>query len=96
MTRKNITLEKLAKEAEPYDPSVAKVGYLLKFVEGNAELEEQFQKELTNEFLKSIQEVGKCYFVINNESYKAKKKIDKKIRLGYCGKERVPLISLDI
>ena len=60
------------------------------------ENEEQFKKEINSEFLKRIDEVGKCYFVINFRSYKNKRELPKKLRLGYCGRENVPLISLDI
>lgn len=95
MTR-DITLKTLARNAEPYDPSVAEKGYLLKFVEEDSSLEEQFKKEINSEFLKRVDEVGKCYFVINFRSYKNKRELPKKLRLGYCGRENVPLISLDI
>ena len=96
MTRDNITLEALAKEATPYDPSVCGQGKLLELVKKYPNLGEQFQQLVTEEFLERVNEVGKCYFVINNKSYKARIILPKNIRISYCGQERNPLISIDI
>ncbi len=96
MTRDNITIEALAKEAEPYDPSVANPGDLLEVINKFPELKIQLEEKITNEFLKKITEEGKCYFVINNVSYKYKIKREKEVRMSYCGKRKKPLISIDI
>lgn len=96
MTRDNITLEALAKIAEPYDPSVAGKEKILEIVKQYPKLEKQFQQLVTDEFLKRIEDVGKCYFVINNKSYKARITLPKNVRICYCGKEKKPLISVEI
>ena len=96
MTRDNTILEAIAKEAEPYDPSVANYGDLLEIINKDPGLKTQLKEKMTDEFLKKIDEVGKCYFVINNKSYKARIILPKNIRISYCGQERNPLISIDI
>lgn len=96
MTRDNTILEAIAKEAEPYDPSVANYGDLLEIINKDPGLKTQLKEKMTDEFLKKINEVGKCYFVINNVSYKHKIKSEKEVKLSYCGKEKKPLISINI
>ncbi len=96
MTRDNITLEALAKEATPYDQSVCGQGKLLELVKKYPNLGEQFQQVVTEKFLTRIEEVGKCYFIINNKSYKARKNLPKSVRISYCGQSKDPVISVDI
>ena len=97
MTCDSITLETLAKNAEPYDPSVAEKDKLLEIIKGKEEFERQFEEKITPDFIKRINEVGKCYFIINYVSYKQKIFSTKgELRLSYCGKSRDPVISVDI
>ena len=97
MTCDSITLETLAKNAEPYDPSVTEKDKLLEIIKGKEEYEKQFEEKITSDFIERINEIGKCYFVINNVSYKQKVFNSKgELRLSYCGKSKEPLISIDI
>lgn len=94
--KKIINLKTLAEKAKPYDPSTYRTKYFVEIVNENPKLQEQFKEVITEEFLKRIEEVGECYFVINNRSYKSKKKLRKQVRVSLCGPERAPLISVDI
>lgn len=91
-----INLKTLAEKAKPYDPSTYNTEYFIQLVKENPDLEEQFKEKLYEEFLKRIEEVGECYFIINNRSYKSKKNLRKQVRVSLCGPERAPLISVDI
>lgn len=97
MTRDNITLEALVRGAEPYDPSVGKCGDLMECIEKNPKLKEQLMEELTDSFISRVKEVGKCYFVINNISYKQRIiRTEEIVKVGYCGREESPLISINL
>lgn len=94
---KDITLLALAKKSVPYDPSVADQEHFLDLVRRNEEFEKQFQEKVTDEFLKKVRREGKCYFAINNVSYKQiKGEFKEQLRVGYCGMDNKPLLSIDM
>lgn len=98
MTRdKDITLLALAEKAEPYDPSVADRKLLLEIIRKNEDFERQFKEKITDEFLEKVKKEGKCYFAINNVSCKSPiSKAGNQLRIGYCGVDEKPLLSIDI
>lgn len=98
MTRDQMkNLKTLVKEAKPYDPSTYGRESFIKLINENPELEKQFEEKINEKFLQRIEEVGECYFIINNRSYKLRKKDNSKtLRIGLCGQERAPLISVDM
>lgn len=93
-----MSLLELAEQAEPYDQS-SKEKFLEVIRENLKELNKDYQKSShKEEFLQKIRETGKVYFVLNQESYKDKLKLQKhpNVRVYVAFQEKVANISLYI
>ena len=93
MTRDGIpTLEALVQIATPYERHAYTREVFLQYI--TPELEEKFSELYTEEFGDAIEEKG-VYFIVNYQKPSIFPR-SRTIRIGLCGQEGLPTISLDL
>jgi hypothetical protein len=88
----NITLAEAAKIAEPYDPPSHSKEYLEYVIRKNPQLESDFQQQFTEEYRKLAEEKG--LFFITNWHVGKRENSKVEIRMGLCGPNKLPVISI--
>lgn len=85
------TLTAIAKIAVPYNPGSHAREVFLATIEAFPYLEDEFNSQLSEPWIKAVNEVGEVYFITNFEHCIY---VTPHIRLGFCGVNRLPFISV--
>jgi len=92
---KNNCLRSLIEIATPIDPTTHSRKTFLEIIEQNPQLEDNFRRQCTIEFMLSIKEKGIYIIVDRVKNKQLFGDLTPSIRLGYCGQEELPTITLD-
>lgn len=90
-----MTLDKVLDLAVPYVEDDSK-DELRRLISKFPEFKKEFDRQMTTKYESDIENKG-IFFVINDNSQKGRcSTLSSRLRLGYVGKERFPLLSIDI